>query len=92
VIKRGAQLTVARVPICQMRITEYQKRYPDRLTHYLGLLEQNATDDLGVIYLKPFDSGGYEVLDGHHRYVAYVMSGRPDALALIIDESECEEN
>lgn len=87
-IKRGAQLTVARVPISQMRITEYQKRYPDRLTHYLRLLEQNESDDLGVIYLKPFGMD-FEVLDGHHRYVAYVMSGRSDALALIIDESKC---
>jgi hypothetical protein len=87
-IKRGAQLTVQRVPISRMRITENQKRYPDRLTHYLRLLETNDTDDLGVIYLKPYGDD-FEVLDGHHRYCAYVMAGRPDGLALIIDESNC---
>jgi ParB-like chromosome segregation protein Spo0J len=56
--------------------------------HYLRLLEENETDDLGVIYLKPYKDD-YEILDGHHRYTACVMSGRPDALALIIDESNC---
>lgn len=89
-IKRGAQLTIARVPISKMRVTEYQKRYPERLTHYLRMLDQNDTDDLGVIYLKPYEND-FEVLDGHHRYCAYVMSGRSDALSLIIDESNCKE-
>jgi hypothetical protein len=71
-----------------MRVTENQERYPDRLIHYLRLLKTNDTDDLGVIYLKPYKDD-YEILDGHHRYCAYVMAGRPDGLALIIDESNC---
>ena len=84
-IKQGARLHIRRVMLSDLRVHEYQRRYPDRLAHYLALLEHNDTDDLGVIHVKP-QPGGYEILDGHHRYCALVMSGRPDALCLVIDE------
>lgn len=84
-IKRDAELTLKRIPISDLRVFEYQERYPDRLTHYLELLANNDVDDPGIILVKPRDYG-YEVLDGHHRYVACVMKGRPDALCLEIKE------
>jgi hypothetical protein len=86
VIKQGSHLSIARIPLEDLRIFEHQVRYPKMLKRYLRKLKKNKTDDLGVIHVKPRDFG-YEVLDGHHRFVALVMSGRTDALCLIIDES-----
>lgn len=85
-IKRNAKLDILRLQLSQLHVYEYQERYPDRLTHYLGLLARNKSDDPGLILVKPREHG-YEILDGHHRYVALVMSGREDALCVIIDEN-----
>lgn len=85
-IKASARLTIQRLMLSDLRVFEYQRRYPDQLTRYLRLLEGNDVDDLGIIHVKPRDHG-YEILDGRHRYVALIMSGRPDALCLVIEES-----
>ena len=84
-IKRGALLLTKRIRLEDLRVFEYQKRYPDQVTRYLGQLAENERDDLGLIHVKACD-WGYEILDGHHRYVALVLSGRVDALCLVIDE------
>ena len=84
-IKRDAKLSLSRIPLHDLHVHEHQRRYPAQLTRYITLLEHNDTDDLGLIHVKPTGSG-FEILDGHHRYCALVMSGRPDALCLVIDE------
>ena len=61
----------------------------ESLVRYVAQVSR-ITDDLGVIHVKPRDHS-YEILDGHHRYVALVMSGRPDALCLIIDENSADK-
>lgn len=85
-IKRDATLTITRIPIEQLHVYEHQRRYRGQLDRYLELLEHNEVDDLGLIHVKPRDAG-FEILDGHHRYCALVLSGRVDALCLVIDES-----
>lgn len=88
-IRRASKLTLRRLSLAALHVHEFQWRYPERLAHYIGLLEQNdaVDDDLGVIHVKPCEEGGYEILDGHHRFCALVMCGREDALCLVIDES-----
>lgn len=91
-IKRDAKLKIKKLPLSKLRVTEHQERHPGRLNHYLVLLAKNKEDYLGLISVKKRLHGksGYEILDGHHRYLAYVMSGREDALCLIIDEEGCD--
>lgn len=84
-IRPGSSLRIARIPLQQLHVWEHQQRYRARLDHYLDLLEQDSTGDPGVIHVKP-RGDGYEVLDGHHRFCALVMSGRTDALCLVIEE------
>lgn len=87
-IKRGADLTVRRLPLAVLHVHEHQVRYPEQLLRYVALLAGNSTDDLGVLHVQPCaEHGGFELLDGHHRFCALVMGGRPDALALVIDEA-----
>lgn len=81
-IARDARLRIARVPLSRIVVTEYQTRYPDRVLHYVRLLTapEHARSDPGLITLKPRadGSGYYELLDGHHRYVAAILCGRCD--------------
>lgn len=84
-IKKDATFEIVRIPLSELRVYEYQKRYPERLQHYMRLLDENTVDDVGMIHVKRRD-GGYEILDGHHRYMSLVMMGRVDALCLIITE------
>jgi hypothetical protein len=83
-IQPGADLELKRIPLHQLHVYENQQRYPDRLMHYIGLLTRHDGDP-GVIAVKP-RGNGYEILDGHHRYCALIITGREDALCLVIDE------
>jgi hypothetical protein len=93
VIKPNSKLTIARVPLSQMEVHEHQRRYPDRVLHYVDLMISHPDEDAGIIHLKPlrYAVQRYEILDGHHRYCASILAGRSDALSLIIDEPEEEE-
>lgn len=86
-IKPDATLEVRRIPLRLLHVREYQSRYPDRLLHYIDLLSKDHGDP-GVVCVKPHDNGTYEILDGHHRYCAMVMTGRTTVLCLVIDEPE----
>lgn len=89
-IKPGATLQVERIALHKLQIREYQTRYPDRLTHYINLMSTNPGDP-GVICVKPQPGGAYEVLDGHHRFCAMIMTGRAEALCLVINETTEEQ-
>lgn len=86
VIKRDSRLEIKRIPLQDLRIFEHQKRYFDKLETYMEILDTYPDEDPGFILVKPRDFG-YEVLDGHHRYCAHVMSGRSDALCIVIEET-----
>lgn len=82
-IKHDANLELKVIPLSELSVWEYQVRYPERLMHYIRLLQSNTTDWLGIIFVQP-RAGRYEIVDGHHRYMAYIAMGRPDALCLVI--------
>jgi len=90
-IKDGAEVSLSVQDLSKIRITEFQPRYPERLQHYIGILEEHPHDHLGVLLLKPSTDGYFEILDGHHRFLAYVMTGRQFALALTVDERNIDE-
>lgn len=86
-IPASAFVEVKIIPIRKLHVREYQVRYPDRLTHYLNLLALpgNADSYPGLIIVRRRKTG-YEILDGHHRYCALVLSGRRDALCAVVTE------
>ena len=84
-IRPGSGLMIDRIPLAWLHVTEYQQRYPDRVMHYVKLLNEHPDADPGIIHVQHHD-GGYEILDGHHRYCALIIAGRPNALCLIINE------
>ena len=88
-IKHSSQLSIQRLPLSAIHITEYQVRYADRLLHYIELLTRHPDDAPGLISVQPSPQypGLYELLDGHHRFLAHVMTGRTTVLCLVIEET-----
>lgn len=90
-ISPQTRLQVAVVPISRILIHEAQPRYPERVAHYVQLLSDpaHAGEYAGVVALAPVRTRTgdgrplYVLLDGHHRYVASVITGRRELLALI---------
>ena len=71
-----------------MHVTECQARYPERVLHYINLLQRSPNDAPGLISVQPsrLHPGMFELLDGHHRFCAHIATGRADALCLVIEE------
>lgn len=91
-IRADAKLAIARIPLDRINVTEHQARYPERALHYVHLMQAHPDDDPGLVCLKPLGGIGdrYELLDGHHRFCAAILTGRPNILALVIDESHLD--
>ncbi len=90
-IKKGALTVFVNVDLSRVRVTEFQQRYPEQVERYTEILDEHPDDHLGLILLKPSSDGYFEILDGHHRYLAYVMMGRQRVLAVIIDERHIDD-
>lgn len=87
-IPAHAQLRIERIPLERLQVREYQRRYPDRVLHYVKLLLDHPGEDAGLIHVTPSDtrSGMNTILDGHHKYVANIIAGREDALCVVVEE------
>lgn len=92
-IKAHSRLRVQRLSLSVLHVTECQRRYAGRLMHYIDLMRWHPDDDPGVVSVQPSKHfpGMYELLDGHHRYCAALMTGRIDLLCLIIEEPDDDE-
>ena len=87
-IKPDAKLSIQRISLSNIIITEFQQRYPSKLNLYIQLLQEHPGEYAGFVSVQPSKiyEGLYELLDGHHRYVASIMTGRKDVLAVVIEE------
>jgi hypothetical protein len=83
-----AKLSIQRLPLSTLRFFQHEKRYPDRLLHYIEVMSrpENADAAPGVVHVKPVGDGTFEILDGHHRILAHVVVGRREVLCLVIEE------
>ncbi len=89
-IKADAKLTIATLPLSSLQVTEYQERFPVQLNRYMHLLLAHPGEYAGFLCVQPSTShkGMFELLDGHTRFCASIMTGRKDVLAVIIEESD----
>lgn len=83
-----AQLEAAWLPLGALCVLQYEPRNLERVAFYLDLLRRYPGQHVGPpIAVTPFD-GRYEILDGHHRYLAHILAGRTHAPCVIIREGE----
>lgn len=87
-IKATAHLSIQRIPLSCIQVKEYQVRYPDKLLFYMQQLREHPGEYAGLLFVTPSDThpGMYALLDGHHKFCASIMEGRPDALCVVISD------
>ena len=87
-IRSDAKLRIERIPLDCIQIKEYQQRYPDKLWLYIDKLIAEPSQCAGFLSVAPSDThpGMYALLDGHHRFCASIITGRKDALCVVIEE------
>ncbi len=92
-IKGGAKLTIKCLGLDEIQVKEYQERWPDKLSLYIRLLKEHPGEYAGLFFVKPSDThnGMFELLDGHHKFVASIMTGRTDALCVVVEEPDRRE-
>jgi hypothetical protein len=87
-IKATSKIDVRVIPLECIQIREFQQRYPEKLNLYMTLLEEHPGEYAGFLSVTPSDThpGMYALLDGHTRFCASIMTGRSDALCIVIIE------
>lgn len=87
-ISPHAKLSIETLPLECLQCKEVQPRYLERLLLYVQKMREAPDDYAGVIHVTPSNThpGMFCILDGTHRYVASILTGRKDALCLIVEE------
>ena len=87
-IASTAKLTIKTLPLDCIQVKECQQRYPEKLNLYMQLLTDHPWEYAGLLFVTPSNTHGgmYALLDGHHKFCASIMTGRPDALCVVIEE------
>jgi hypothetical protein len=83
-IPATAHTTVRHVPVGSILIGEDLHRDVNKVITYAALLEDNPDQDMEPVILHTTVSGMYRIVNGHHRFVAAIIAGRPELLAVIV--------
>ena len=84
-IKSTAHLSICRIPLCDIHVTAYEVRFPETLLGYIKALVEHPDADLEPLHVRLSERHAlmYALINGYHRFVAYIMTGRRDALCLV---------
>ena len=84
------KLSVKRIPIGCLLVEESKPRYASMVMTYVEQLLSYPHNDAGFIRVTPSQryAGLYVVEDGHHRYCASIIAGRPDMLCIVVERPE----
>ena len=84
-IKRTDNLTFEWLPLIAIRVYECQPRFLERVLHYVRLLTDNPELHTGPISVSPDPQhdGLFMLDDGHHRFVAHIITGRTEIAAIV---------
>lgn len=85
-IPRNAQLTVERIPLGHLVIGEDLERDHVRILKYANLLEDKPDHDMEPAIVESVGKNLYRIRNGHHRFLAAIICGRPDLLAVVISK------
>lgn len=86
-ITATAQLSAAWLPLSSLVVEQHERRSVKRMLFYVGMMEEYPDRHAGPpLTVRPLRNGTYAIQDGHHRYLAYVLTGKRLAPCVIIEE------
>ncbi len=87
-ISADAKLSIQTIPLECIQVKEYQNRYVEKMLDYIQLLLKYPSQYPGLLFVVPSNThkGMFALLDGHHKFCAYIITGRKDALCVVIEE------
>jgi ParB-like chromosome segregation protein Spo0J len=85
-ISVSANLSTARLPLNRIVVREMEPRELGRIAALVHLMEASGEDIDPLITVRPLDDGYYEVENGHHRFIAYLVAGRAAIPCVIVRE------
>ncbi len=87
-ISANAKLSIRWISLECIQIKEFQQRYVEKLLEYIQLLLDYPNKYPGLLFVVPSDThtGMFALLDGHHKFCAYIMTGRKYTLCVVIEE------
>lgn len=83
-----ANVSIRRIPLECLQVKDYDQRYTSMVMRYVELLRENPHNDAGMIRVVPSTTHEnlWTIEDGHHKFCAYIIAGRRDALCIVIEE------
>jgi hypothetical protein len=88
-ISKNAKLSIRTIPLERIQVNQYEERDTETMLFYLDLLKRFPKMYAGIVHVEPSKiKGMYSLLEGHRRFCASIMAGRPDALCVVIEEEE----
>lgn len=83
-ISQDASLSIARLPLNRIVVREMSPRAIARIEAFVNVMESSAMDIDPLITVRPLDDGYYEIENGHHRFIAYLILGRAAIPCVIV--------
>jgi len=87
-LKADAKLYVRSIPLECLQVTEFVSCFPEKVVQYTRLLQEHPGENMDPIMVMPSSThpGMYAIKNGKHRFMAYILASREEALCLVVDE------
>jgi hypothetical protein len=85
-----AKVSIQRIPLECLQVKDRDPMYLSMVQLYVEQLRAHPHDDAGMIRAVPSNTHAnmYTVEDGRHKFCAYIIAGRKDALCVVIEDGK----
>lgn len=85
-IHPDASLSATWLPLNRLVISECAPKDIKRVLFFVRRMVETGLHTEPPITVRPLDHGYFEILNGHHKFIAHILVGRKRAPCTIIDE------
>lgn len=88
-IAESAELAIRFIPLECLQVTEFVSCSVEKVVQYTKLLESSPGEYMEpmMVVPSPTHPGMYAIKNGKHRFMAYILASRTEALCVVIEAS-----
>lgn len=86
-IRSDAVSCVLRLPLSSLSVGETRSLDMRRVQEYAELLTDNPDHDMEPVIVES-EGNKFKILNGHHRFVGYIVAGRPNIFAVVVNNPD----